>query len=325
MRLCAFGELLIDVTPYGRSEKGYPVCEFNPGGAPANVAVACVNLGMGASFIGQVGDDHYGHFLKDVLTQKGVDTSGLLMSPSAPTSLAIVSLTESGERSFSFYRKHGADIAVTFNTIFREAMDRADAFHCGSVSLSDEPARSATLDMLKYAHASGKVVSFDVNLRPLLWDDLTLAKSLIEQALPFVDILKVSDEELMFLQPGLSEADALNALAQRYPITMIVITSGELGSAVYTQGRLIRQPSFRVTAIDTTGAGDAFFGAFLHGVYSANLDLESFSDAQLRTVLRNANACGAITTLTKGAIGALPTLATRDAFLATAHENNHRT
>jgi sugar/nucleoside kinase (ribokinase family) len=321
MRLCAFGELLIDVTPYGRSEKGYPVCEFNPGGAPANVAVACVNLGLEASFIGQVGDDHYGRFLRDVLNQKGVDTNGLLLSPSAPTSLAIVSLSDTGERSFSFYRKHGADIAVTFNSVFRETMDRADAFHCGSVSLSDEPARTATLDMLKYAHSSGKPVSFDVNLRPLLWDDLTLAKSLIEQALPFVDILKVSDEELLFLQPGFSEMDALKAIAQRYPITMIVVTSGEHGSAVYTQGALIRQPSFRVEAVDTTGAGDAFFGAFLQGIYTTNLDLESFSESQLRTILRNANACGAITTLTKGAIGALPTAATLNAFLASAHEN----
>lgn len=321
MNCCTFGELLVDVTPYGVSEKGYPVCEFNPGGAPANVAVALVNLGLEASFIGQVGDDHYGRFLRHVLDDKGVDTTGLLMSSSAPTSLAIVSLTDSGERSFSFYRKHGADIAVTFNSVFRETIDRAEAFHCGSVSLSDEPARSTTLEMLQYARANGKIVSFDVNLRPLLWDDLALAKSLIEQALTFVDILKVSDEELMFLQPGLNDIEALEALEHRFSITMIVVTSGEHGSAVYTQGALIRQPSFRVEAVDTTGAGDAFFGAFLQGIYTTNLDLESFSESQLRTILRNANACGAITTLTKGAIGALPTTATLNAFLASAHEN----
>lgn len=323
MRVCAFGELLVDVTPYGTSDKGYPVCEFNPGGAPANVAVALVNLGLEASFIGQVGDDHYGHFLRDVLREKGVDTSGLLMSPSAPTSLAIVSLAPNGERSFSFYRKHGADIAVTFNPIFRQAIDQADAFHCGSVSLSDEPARTATLDMLKYAHASGKTVSFDVNLRPLLWDDLTLAKSLIEQALPFVDTLKVSEEELLFLQPGLSEDEALKAITQRYPITLIVITYGEKGSAVYTQGHLIHQPAFIVKAIDTTGAGDAFFGAFLNGVYTSSVEPESLSEDQLRTLLRHANACGALTTLKKGAIGALPTSEERDAFLASNHEHNH--
>ena len=322
MNVCCFGELLIDVTPYGVSDKGYPICEFNPGGAPANVAVALVNLGLEASFIGQVGDDHYGCFLRDVLNDKGVDTSGLLLSPSAPTSLAIVSLAPNGERSFSFYRKHGADIAVTFNPTFRQHIDQADAFHCGSVSLSDEPARSATLDMLKYAHSNGKTVSFDVNLRPLLWDDLNLAKSLIEQALPFVDILKVSEEELMFLRPELSELDALASIAQRYPITLIVITYGEHGSSVYAQDRLIKQSSFQVQAIDTTGAGDAFFGAFLNEIYSANTNLKSLSENHLRTLLRHANACGAITTLKKGAIGALPTLAQRDAFLTSAHENN---
>lgn len=323
MRVTAFGELLVDVTPYGTSDKGYPVCEFNPGGAPANVAVALVNLGIPASFIGQVGDDHYGRFLRDVLDQKGVDTRGLLLSPSAPTSLAIVSLAPNGERSFSFYRKHGADIAVTFNPIFRQQLDESDAFHCGSVSLSDEPARSATLEMLKYAHTNGKLVSFDVNLRPLLWDDLTLAKTLIEQALPFVDILKVSEEELMFLRPAMSEAEALQSITTRYPITMIVVTYGEKGSAVFTQGRFIQQASFSVTAVDTTGAGDAFFAAFLQGIYGANVDLESLSDDHLRTLLRQANACGALTTLKKGAIGALPTLADREAFLATAHENRN--
>jgi len=315
MKVCAFGELLIDVTPYGLSDKGYPVSEFNPGGAPANVAVALRNLGVPSSFIGQVGDDFYGRFLKSVLDEKGVDTQGLILNPMYPTSLAIVSLGQGGERSFSFYRKNGADVSVAFNPLFQDKIDEADAFHCGSVSLSDEPARSATLDMLKYAHHQGKTVSFDVNLRALLWNDLFEAKQMIERSLPFVDILKVSEEELVFLKADLNEEEALAELTRSHPISMILVTYGEKGSAVYYQHQLIKVPAFKVDAIDTTGAGDAFFGAFLASLYGTKKTLESFTANELKAFLRSANACGAIATTKKGAIGSLPTLKQLNEFL----------
>ncbi len=315
MKVCAFGELLIDVTPYGTSDKGYPVCEFNPGGAPANVAVALKNLGIEASFIGQVGDDYYGRFLKSVLEDKGVDTQGLILNPMYPTSLAIVSLGQGGERSFSFYRKNGADVSVAFNPLFQNKIDEADAFHCGSVSLSDEPARSATLDMLKYAHHQGKLVSFDVNLRALLWNDLYEAKTMIEKSLPFVDILKVSEEELVFLKDDKQEEDALAALIKDHPISLILVTYGDKGSAVYYQNKLIKVPAFKVDSIDTTGAGDAFFGAFLAELYGSKKTLESFTSEELKGYLKRANACGAIATLKKGAIGSLPTLNELNAFV----------
>jgi sugar/nucleoside kinase (ribokinase family) len=315
MKVCTFGELLVDVTPYGRSDKGYPVCEFNPGGAPANVAVALKNLGVDASFVGQVGDDHYGRFLKSVLDSKGVDTTGLILNPMYPTSLAIVSLGDGGERSFSFYRKNGADVSVSFNPLFQTKLEEADAFHCGSVSLSDEPARSATLDMLKYTHHLGKVVSFDVNLRALLWDDLHEAKKMIEKSLPFVDILKVSEEELVFLKADLTEEEALASLAKEHPISMILVTYGDKGSAVYYKNNMIKVPAYKVDSIDTTGAGDAFFGAFLASVYDSKKTLEAFTTNELKQYLKRANACGAIATLKKGAIGSLPNLKELNAFL----------
>lgn len=315
MKVCAFGELLIDVTPYGHSDKGYPVSEFNPGGAPANVAVALKNLGVNASFIGQVGDDFYGRFLKSVLDEKGVDTQGLILNPMYPTSLAIVSLGEGGERSFSFYRKNGADVSVSFNPLFQEKIDEADGFHCGSVSLSDEPARSATLDMLKFAHHQGKLVSFDVNLRALLWDDLYEAKRMILKSLPYVDILKVSEEELAFLEADLNEEEALAHLVNTYPISMILVTYGEKGSAVYYRKALHKVKAFKVDAIDTTGAGDAFFGAFLAQLYTSQKALESFTTDELKAYLRKANACGALATTKKGAIGSLPTTTQLDDFI----------
>jgi len=315
MKICTFGELLIDVTPYGVSNKGYPVCEFNPGGAPANVAVALCNLGLEASFIGQVGDDYYGRFLKGVLDEKRVDSTGLLLNPKYPTSLAIVSLGEGGERSFSFYRKNGADVSVSFNPLFKTKIDEAGAFHCGSVSLSDEPARKATLDMLKYAHDLGKVVSFDVNLRALLWDNLEDAKTLIEASLPYVNILKVSEEELAFLRADLSEEEALASIIKAHPISMILITYGEKGSAIYYKKSLTKVEAFKVHSIDTTGAGDAFFGSFLTSIYQAKKSLEDFTITELRDYLRRANACGAIATLKKGAIGSLPKLEELNAFI----------
>lgn len=172
MNLCGFGELLIDVTPYGLSDKGYPVSEFNPGGAPANVPVALVNLKQVASFIGQVGDDHLGHFLKDVLDHKKVDTEGLLFSKEYLTTLAMVNLDEKGERSFSFYRKNGADVMISMHSIFKQKIDEADIFHIGSVSMSDEPSRSTSFELLAYAKEEGKIISYDPNLRELLWADL---------------------------------------------------------------------------------------------------------------------------------------------------------
>jgi len=315
MKICAFGELLIDVTPYGLSDKGYPVSEFNPGGAPANVAVALQNLGVDASFIGQVGDDFYGRFLKSVLVEKGVDTQGLILNPMYPTSLAIVALGEGGERSFSFYRKNGADVSVTFNPMFQAKIDEADAFHCGSVSLSDEPARSATLDMLKYAHHQGKLVSFDVNLRALLWNDLYEAKTLIERSLPFVDILKVSEEELTFLKGDMNEEKALSELAKEHPISMILVTYGDKGSAIYYKNKFVKVPAFKVDSIDTTGAGDAFFGSFLASLYKTKKTPENFTIDEMKGFLKRANACGAIATLKKGAIGSLPTTKRLDEFL----------
>ncbi len=322
MKICSFGELLIDVTPYGISDKGYPVSEFNPGGAPANVAVAAVKQGLEASFIGQVGDDYFGHFLKSILDENKVDTQGLILNPYYPTSLAIVSLKENGERSFSFYRKNGADVMVDFNSDFQIKIDEADAFHCGSVSLSDDPARSATMDMLKYARHQNKLISFDVNLRVLLWDNLFSAKLYIDEALAYVDVLKVSEEELAFVRPDLDEQGALRSLMHAYPLKMILVTYGEKGSAVFTKTQWITMPSFKVNAIDTTGAGDAFFGAFLAGLYGLSKSIEDCSAHELKILLKRANACGAIATLKKGAIGSLPTQAQLVTFLKDHHEKN---
>jgi len=307
MKLCAFGELLIDVTPYGISDKGYELCEFNPGGAPANVAVALRNLEQEASFIGQVGNDHYGNFLRSVLREKSVDVDGLVLSSDYLTTLAMVSLGEGGERSFSFYRQNGADVMMKPLPEYYKKIEEADIFHFGSVTMSDEPSRSTTFELLEYAKKIGKIISFDPNLRELLWDDLREAKRQIKKALPFTDILKVSEEELYFLTEIKDVASACTILSHGNSIPLILVTFGAKGSAFFIRNHLIEVPGFSVKAIDTTGAGDGFLGGFLSRFMDLKKPIEMLSLEELTGFLRFANACGAYATLKKGAIGALAT------------------
>jgi fructokinase len=308
MKLCAFGELLIDVTPYGVSDKGYPVSEFNPGGAPANVAVACVNLGMQASFIGQVGRDYFGAFLKEVLRDKGVDVEGLLMSEEHLTTLAIVNLDEQGERSFSFYRKQGADVMIEMNDLFRKKIHEADVFHLGSVSMSDEPSRTTSFECLEYAKKQGKIITYDPNLRELLWTDLKEAKKQILRGLPYATIVKLSEEELEFLTGSKDPVDSAQKLCEDYQIPLLLITFGAQGSAYCFKQQYKKVEPFKVQAIDTTGAGDGFFGGFLSQYMRRATLIMDLSPEDIESMLRFANACGAYATQKKGAIGALANL-----------------
>lgn len=307
MKLCAFGELLIDVTPYGISDKGYPVSEFNPGGAPANVAVALVNLNQEASFIGQVGDDHWGHFLKHVLDEKKVNTQGLLLNKFFLTTLAMVNLAPNGERSFSFYRKNGADVMISMQDIFKQKIDEADIFHIGSVSMSDDPSRTTSFELLAYAKQKGKVISFDPNLRELLWADLKDAQTQILKGMEYADIVKVSEEELVFLTDEKDYQKACQKLVDAYHTSIILVTYGAHGCGYFAQGQLTNISPFKVNAVDTTGAGDGFFGGFLSCVMSNWKKPSDYTSEELKKYCTFANACGAIATTKKGAIGALAT------------------
>jgi fructokinase len=305
MKVCAFGELLIDVTPNGVSEKGYPVYEFNPGGAPANVAVALTNLGQDASFIGQVGDDHFGHFLAHVLKDKAVDIDGLLFNKQYLTTLAIVSLTSDGDRSFSFYRKEGADVMITPQDVFFEKIDEADIFHIGSVSMSDEPSRETSFTLLKYAKQKGKIISYDPNLRELLWKDLNDAKEQIIKGLYFADILKVSEEELYFITHEKDIEKACKMISNTYGVKLILVTLGSEGCNYYLQEYFGHVQSFKVKAIDATGAGDGFLGGFLAKFMQSGKSIHELIEDDLKQFALYANACGAHATTIKGAIGSL--------------------
>lgn len=311
MSVVCMGEMLIDfvATTSGVSVGSAEGFIKAAGGAPANVAVAVARLGYHASFIGQVGDDPFGHFLADTLRQEGVKLDGLHFSPQARTALAFVSLGEDGERSFSFYRHPSADMLLTPEQVAPEHITPYRIFHFGSISMISEPSRSATYKALEIAVKAGLLVSYDPNLRLPLWDSAEQAREQILEGLSYADLVKMSEEELDFLSGG-----DVNAL-WRDTLNYIVVTHGEKGATLHTRTLSHFVPSFSVQAVDTTGAGDAFVAGLLTGILAHH----DYPD-RIKEILRFANAVGAMTTTQKGAIPALPTQAQAQAFLATQEE-----
>ena len=302
------GEILIDLTYSGR-ENLIPVYKANPGGAPANVAVAAARLGADAAFIGKVGDDYYGGFLRQTLTENKVDVSGMLTDKSAPTTLAVVSVSETGERSFSFYRRNCADTLLESGEISEDLLGSTHFLHFGSVSLTDNPARSATLFAAKKAKELGATVTYDPNYRANLWSGEAVAVEQMKSVLDFVDILKISDEELPLLTGTDDPDEGTRQLFEKYNIPLILLTLGPDG-AYYRRGEETgRADGFAVKVADTNGAGDTFFGAFLSrmavlGVYRP----ENLCAEQLYESVRTANLAASLTTSRHGAIPAMPNL-----------------
>ncbi len=284
--LVTIGEILIDLTYSGR-DKGVPVYTANPGGAPANVAVAAARLGADAAFIGKVGRDYYGDFLRATLTENGVDISGMLVDNDAPTTLAVVSVSETGERSFSFYRRNCADTLLSSEEISTELLGNSRFLHFGSVSLTDDPARTATLFAAQKAKELGAVVTY----------------------VGFVDILKISDEELPLLTGTDDPVEGTRQLSDTYGISLILLTLGPDG-AFYRRGEETgKAEGFKVKVADTNGAGDTFFGSFLSrmialGIYRP----EQLTSEQLYESVRTANLAASLTTSRHGAIPAMPDL-----------------
>ena len=306
--LVTIGEILIDLTYSGR-QNGVPVYVANPGGAPANVAVAAARLGADSAFIGKVGNDYYGGFLRETLTENKVDVSGMLTDASAPTTLAVVSLTDAGERSFSFYRRNCADTLLSPEELSDELLGNTRFLHFGSVSLTDDPARSATLFAAKRAKELGATVTYDPNYRANLWNSEKEAVERMKSVFGFVDILKISDEELPLLT-GTDDPEAgTRQLFDEYGISLILLTLGADGAYYRRGGETGKAEGFKVKVADTNGAGDTFFGAFLSrmaalGVYKPD-DLTS---EQLFDSVRTANLAASLTTSRHGAIPAMPDL-----------------
>lgn len=307
--VCALGELLIDCTPSGVSDQGIALFGRNPGGAPANVLAMINKLGGKTVFIGKAGDDEFGRFLQQTLASAGIDTAGLVLDPKYLTTLAFVHLSASGDRSFSFYRKEGADLMLAWNEVNRRLLDEAHIFHCGSVSLSGQPCRDTVHEALRYAKSTGRVISFDPNYRPLLWTSESEAKTEIGSVLGEVDILKVSEEEMTLLTGETAIERGAARLAEQGP-AIVLVSLGARGAYYRCAAGSGVLPAYDVATIDTTGAGDAFLGAVLFRLRDKSLgELRDIAPDELAGIVDFANAAGSLTTARKGAIPALPTQA----------------
>ena len=304
--ITTIGEILIDLTQSGRTEQGIPRFDANPGGAPANLAVAAARLGARTAFIGRVGNDSFGDYLKRCLAENGVDVRGMSVDEKARTTLAVVALDERGERTFSFYRDPSADVNLSMEHVPMELLGGTKVLHFGSVSLTAEPARTATLEAAKTAKASGAYVSYDPNYRASLWPDEETAVRNMTEPLSMVDILKVSDEELPLLT-GCTDPEKGSARLAEKGVRLVLVTLGAHGAFYRFDGHTGHVPGVPCVVGDTNGSGDTFFGAALSQLVKLN-SLDELTVPELERILAFANKAASITTSRHGAIPAMPTL-----------------
>ena len=305
--IVALGETLIDFTPDGTNAQSSQLYAQNPGGAPANVLAMYAKLGGSAAFIGKVGADAFGNFLESTMQAAHIDTSALQKTKEAPTTLAFVHLDARGERSFSFYRHPGADVCLTYDEVPEHLLKECRIFHFGSVSMTDEPCRTATLLAAQKARECGALISFDPNYRPALWKNKEEAVAVMLHGVSCADVLKVSWEEMTLLTKQKNLALGAKQLLQQGP-ALVLITDGEKGSYFATESCSGFAAAYDVPVADTTGAGDAFLGAALHCLQGVRREeLPSLPQKRLQNMLHYANAAGGCTAKKRGAIPAMPT------------------
>ena len=305
--IVALGELLIDFTPAGVSQQGMLLFERNPGGAPANMLAAAVKFGLKTAFIGKVGRDMHGDFLKATLADVGINTENIIQDEKYFTTLAFVSLKENGEREFAFARKPGADTQLCMKEIDQSVLENTRVFHVGSLSLTDDPSRTATFEALNLAKSSGAMISYDPNYRAALWSDKETAQLRMQSVIPYVDLMKISDEETDLLTPYQNPEEALNYLLRK-GVRLAAITLGRAGALIGNKNGIIKADGFASDATDTTGAGDSFWGGFLAAYLQAETEPEHLTRAQMMDFGRVGNAVASLCVERRGGISAIPEL-----------------
>ena len=311
MDVTAIGEILIDLTQTGVNEAGVPQFSANPGGAPANVAVAASRLGARTAFLGKVGNDGFGAYLRQVLADNGVDSRGL-RTGELHTTMAIVSVDGNGERSFRFVR--GADRDLPPEGVDEDEVLKSKILHFGSVSLTAGLSRNATIFAARAAHRRGGLVSYDPNYRPALWGSQAEAAEWMTIPLPLVDILKASEEELPLLTGAAGLEEGTRILEER-GVSLVMVTLGGDGCFCRWRGETWRQPGVPVRVADTNGAGDTFLGAVLSRLCRrGEKPLEGLTRAELSEILAFANQAAALTCSRSGAIPAMPALAEMEKY-----------
>ncbi len=302
----ALGELLIDFAPKGVNEEGYPTLAANPGGAPGNFLAALNKYGCSTAMIGKVGDDMFGRLLLKTLEKAGIGTEGVLRDPDQFTTLAFVSLDESGNRDFSFARKPGADTCLEPGEVDEGLIADARVFHFGTLSLTDEPAASATRRAVELAKTHGVLISLDPNLRKPLWKSEAAAKEAIEWSLKQADIVKISDEEIDFLW-GLSPEEGAERLLKEYGVSLVYVTLGPKGCYAGAGDHRVRvQSPSGIRVVDTTGAGDIFGGSAMSRFLKTNKAPSKLTEEELKEIVRFACTAASLSTQKHGGITGVP-------------------
>lgn len=311
--ILAIGELLIDFTAI-TEKNGNIYYKQNAGGAPANVVCMAAKLGASTGFIGKIGKDMFGNYLKGILEERKVDTRGLILNKDFSTTLAFVKNGSHGERDFVFYRKNSADLNMKFSEVNLKLIDECKIFHFGALSLTSEPSKSATINAVEYAKAKGKIISYDPNWRPILWQSKEQAVQAMKNVLRYVDIIKVSEEELQIITDC---GNLLPAIAKllNMGIKIVCITQGAKGCIIATKSSVELYPAYKVDSVDTLGSGDSFLGGFLYKLLEKSKDITELTSDELYEMSDFANACGAITSMKHGAIPAMPDLKEVEDFM----------
>jgi fructokinase len=316
MDVVCLGELLIDMFPAEQGRRLAEVSAFHPkpGGAPANVAVGLTRLGTRSAFIGKVGDDAFGRHLAQVLARESVEISGMRFDRQARTTMAFIASPDPHTNEYLFYRNPGADTRLRANELEEGLLTRCKVLHFGSLSLVEEPIRSATLRAVEIVGRSGGLISLDVNYRPTLWDSPEAAYEAVMAIVSQVDLLKVNETESALLTGLEDPAGSVKALLALGP-SLCVMTSGAEGSYFAAGDGTGFVPAFEVETVDATGCGDAFVAGLLSRLTAADSWPETPTKTQMEDGLTYANAAGALTAQRQGVIPALPTAEEVDDFL----------
>ena len=308
IEVVALGELLIDFASKGADEKGYPLMQALPGGAPANFLAALTKYGKSTAFLGKVGDDTFGHLLMGTVKDADIETKGIVVDPTVFTTLAFVTFDETGDRSFSFARKPGADTQLSWEEVDKSLIDEAKVFHFGTLSLTDEPARTATQKAVAYAKEQGKLITCDPNLRKPLWPSEDAAKEQILWSLEQADVVKISDEEVEFLWNCTPEEGA-DKLLTEFGVSLAMVTLGPKGCLLKTKNAVCQVASPKVNPIDTTGAGDIFGGSAVCRLLELDKAIEDLTTEDLHYIGAFASTAASLSTEVSGGIPSIQPMA----------------
>ena len=302
----ALGELLIDFATIATDPDGYPTMAAHPGGAPANFLAALTKFGAKTALMGKVGTDTFGKLLLSTLQNAGIDTRGMIETDEVFTTLAFVTFDAHGDREFAFSRKPGADTCIRFEELDLSLIDEAKVFHFGTLSLTDEPARSATYQAVAYAKSKGKLITFDPNLRKPLWKDLDTCKEQMLWGIRQADVMKISDEEVEFLF-GLGVEDGAAHILKEFGVKLVFVTCGADGCYFSNGIATGKVPSLSgIQVKDTTGAGDIFGGSAVWKLLQLGKAPEALTEEELRDVVRFACASAGLSTTRPGGISSVP-------------------